>query len=176
MALAQSFRMDFTYKLAERDFLESLIAYRNSRPLSKWFVRLSVILVLLFLVLGIVGLVVHPSRQNLSNVVPLLALAVMWIVLLWVSPWWAARKQFRKQPAAQGLRTISLDGGGVRLRWDGGASDVEWKTFIRFLESKNQFLLFTSPVNFAIIPKRALTAEQITECRAMLEEKVPPRQ
>ena len=78
--------MDFTYKLAERDFLESLIAYRNSRPLSKWFVRLSVILVLLFLVLGIVGLVVHLSRQNLSNVVPLLALAVMWIVLLWVSP------------------------------------------------------------------------------------------
>jgi len=80
--------------------------------------------------------------------------------------------QFRKQAAVQGPRTLMLSDKGVSSKWDGGASEVEWKTFLRWQECKTQFLLFTSPVMFNMIPKRVLTAEQICEVRKLLAEHI----
>lgn len=62
--------------------------------------------------------------------------------------------------------------GGVTWKWDGGNADVGWKNFLRWHESKTQFVIYTSPIMFNMIPKRALTSEQIFELRDLLANHV----
>jgi YcxB-like protein len=121
-------------------------------------------------------LYVEDSRDQVaSNLFPLLVLLAFWIVLLWVGPCLGARTQFRKQPSVQGSKTLSVDGSGVHWRWDGASADIDWKNFLNWQESKTQFLLYTSPVAFNMIPKRVLTQEQISEVRLALSQNIPVR-
>jgi DNA-binding transcriptional LysR family regulator len=168
--LAQSNGMEVTYELTQRDFFDSFIAHRNRSAFSKWTFRIAVAIVFIFAGGGLALLVVRPNTQTLSNLAPLFAMAVMCGALMWAFPWWAARNQFLKQPAAQGRRTMLLDSSGVHWRWNGGSADVEWKNFIRFRESRHQFLLYSSPACFNIVPKRALTPEQMSEFRTLLAQ------
>jgi len=126
-------------------------------------------LVLIFPTLGLLALAVDRTSKAFVNIVPLFALAAGWGIFMWVTPWLTARTQYLQQPAARGPRTMELSSTGVHWRWDGGQADVEWKNFIRILESKNLFLLYTSPACFNIVPKRALTPEETTEFRDLFE-------
>jgi hypothetical protein len=46
-----------------------------------------------------------------------------------------------KQPSAQGERTAWFDSNGVNWQWDGGSSVVQWKTYVRWMETNHQILL-----------------------------------
>jgi len=162
--------VEVTYELTQRDFFDSFIAHRNRSALVKWAYRLIVATVFIFAGAGLIFLTVHPHSQLLSNLIPVFALAVMWGALMWASPWWAARNQFSKQPGAHGSRTILLDSGGVHWRWNGGSADIEWKNFIRFHETKNHFLLYSSPACFNIVPKRVMTLDQVVAFRTLVTE------
>jgi len=76
-ALAHSIDMEVTYELKQKDFFDSLIAFRNRSVFVKWAYRLMVGIVFLSAGGGLVLLAVRPSSQLLSNLVPALALAVM---------------------------------------------------------------------------------------------------
>ena len=65
-----------------------------------------------------------------------------------------------------------IDAEGVHWRWNGGSSDVAWKNYIRGLEGKDQFLLYTSPACFNIIPKRVLTQEGVLELQGLLKKNI----
>jgi YcxB-like protein len=168
--------MQVTYELAQKDFFESFVAHRNRNTITKWFIRLLVSVLLLVSALGLIGVLLTHDSQMLSNFAPLFALLVVWAVLLWGTPWWAARRQFTKQPAAHGAKTVLLDSLGVHWRWNGGSSDVEWRNFIRWVESKNEFLLYSSPACFNIVPKRAFTSEQLAEMRSFLSDNICAQQ
>src|SRR5215831_5049189 len=139
--------MQVTYTLSQRDFFESQIAIRNRRKMAKWVFWISPILVCL------IGLSVlrSPGSQLVSSLAPVVLFLLVWAYLLWVAPWLSARTQFLKQPAARGQRTGSFDGDGVTWQWDGGTSVVEWKTYIRWMESKNQILICSSPIQCGIV-------------------------
>jgi hypothetical protein len=165
--------MEVTYELTQRDFFDSLIAHRNRNAFAKWGLRLLLSIVFLFAGLGLISLAVVPNKaQAFSGFAPPFALAAMWAAVIWAAPWWAARKQFSKQPSAHGPKTVLVDAVGVHWRWDGGSADVEWKNFIRLLESKNQFLLYTSPVCFNIVPKRSQKSEELSEFRALVAQNI----
>lgn len=161
--------IQITYALNQRDFFESMIAIRNRKTWAKWFFRVTPA----FLVCLVVFLVLtSPRLQLISTLILLLSLLLLWTLLLWVSPWLSARTQFLKQPSAQGQRMASFDGNAVNWQWDGGSSIVEWKTYMRWMESKNQILLCSSPIQCGIVPKRALNAEQLSELRMLLTQKI----
>lgn len=122
----------------------------------------------------IVGVFVIPFAEWPSSFVPLLSACIFMAYLLWVTPWQMARSQFSKQPGVQGPRTMKMDSVGVQWRWHGGSSEHVWKIFIRILESKTQFMFYLSPVCFDMVPKRALTSEQMAEFRALLKQSGVP--
>jgi hypothetical protein len=92
--------MEVTYELTQRDFFDSLIAHRNRSAFARWAFRLIVSVVCLLVGVGLLQFASHPKAETLSTFGPLFALAVMWVALLWVSPWLSARKQFSKQSGA----------------------------------------------------------------------------
>ncbi len=161
--------MQVTYALSQHDFFESMIAIRNRKRWAKWFFRGTLPFLACLIAFEVLR---SPRSQLVPNLAPLLFLVLLWAFLLWGSPWWFARTQFLKQPSAQGQRTASFDGDGVKWQWDGGLSVVQWKTYIRWMESKNQILLCSSPVQCGIVPKRVLNSEQLSELRTLLTQKI----
>lgn len=86
----------------------------------------------------------------------MMGLVFIWVAVIWLLPIWTARNQFRNQPAARGIRTVSIDETRIHARWNGGSVDTVWQMYIRSFESRNQFLLYTSPACFRIIPNARL--------------------
>jgi hypothetical protein len=161
--------MQFSYTLTQRDFFDSIIAVRNRKAWAKWSFRVLPVLLILLIV---VSLLTDSRSQLVSSLTPLLFFLLFWTFLLWGSPSLFARKQFLKQPSAQGKRSALFDTDGVKWQWNGGTSAVEWKSYIRWMETKDQILVCSSPVQYDIVPKRALNAEQLSELRTLLTEKL----
>jgi hypothetical protein len=164
--------MQIDYELTQRDFTDSFAAHRNRNIFSKWLTRLFMSFTIVLAAILVFGLIVKPNGQDAKTLMPYFVLAFLWIGITRVLPRWSALKQFSKQPGAQGPRTVLMDATGVHWRWNGGSSDVAWKNYVRALEGKNTFLLYTSPVCFNIIPKRFLTPEGLLELRALLKQNI----
>jgi hypothetical protein len=162
--------MEISYELTQRDFTESFAAHRNRRSAAKWirqFVWWALILSSAFLLFGAI------RTGNTRTLLPFFGFVAILLVLLGGLPWWlSARKQFLKQPGAHGLRTVVFDASGTHWRWNGGSSDVEWRNYIRTLECENQILFYTSPACFNILPKRAITSEQLSDLRSLLSQNI----
>jgi hypothetical protein len=162
--------MEITYELTQKDFTESFVAHRNRRPFVKW-ARRSIVWVTL---LGLAFLLFGSIRSgNTRALLPFFGVVGLWLLVLAGLPmWWGARRQFLKQPGARGVRTVSFDDIGAHWRWSGGSSDVEWRNYVRSVEGKNQFLLYTSPACFNIVPKRALSQEDLSQVRSLLKQRI----
>jgi hypothetical protein len=160
------------YELTQRDFIDSFAAHRNRNVFSKWLIRLFITIAITFAAILAFGLIVKPNAQDAKNLMPFFVLTFLWIGVLRVLPRWNARKQFLKQPGAQGPRTALIDASGIHWRWNGGSSDIAWKNYVRALEGKDQFLLYTSPACFNIIPKRVLTQERLLELQGLLKQNI----
>ncbi len=165
--------MQIAYELTRKDFTESYTAHRNRSAFRKWLRRLFVWSLILIAAFIFFGFLIKLSVAIARNLAPLFGLVIMWFLVLWWLPRWSMSRQFFKQPGAHGPRTLLLDELGAHWRWNGGSSDIEWKNYIRSVEGKNQFLFYTSPACFNILPKRALEAEQLVELRTLLKQHIP---
>jgi YcxB-like protein len=162
--------MEITYELTQKDFTKSFFAHRNRRSFIKWARRIIVWAVLLVLVLVLFGSI---RTGNTRTLAPFFAVVGLWLLVVAALPtWWSARRQFLRQPGAHGARTVLFDDTGAHWHWNGGSSHVEWKNYIRSVEGKNQFLLYTSPACFNIVPKRALGQEDLSEVRSLLKQRI----
>jgi hypothetical protein len=164
--------MLITYQLSERDFVEAYRTHQNRTAFRKWTRRVFFWTMITVAVLLLLVIVIDHDAQATRAVLPLFGLAVMWILVLSFLPHWAMRNQFRRQPGAHGPRTASLDTAASHWHWNGGSSDVEWKNYIRCVEGINQFLFYTSPVCFNILPKRTLASEQLDELRKLVKQNI----
>ena len=165
-------RVQVTFEFTQKDFFQSYVAHRKRSAVSKWSFRLLASLVFTLAVLFTVAAgTTHPAFSNV-------AMAVLswgyWALLLWGLPWWFARRQFQNHPMAHGARKIVADADGLHVAWTGGSANMNWSNLVRYIEAKNQFLLYTSPACFNIIPKRALTPEQLSDFRSLLQERILP--
>lgn len=157
--------MQITYKLTQSDFVQGM-NWNTKRATILWLVAWAL---LILGSLGILARLLLQSSPAMVNITPLCVLMICWAVLfLWVLPWWAARMFYRRQPSVEGPRTMLVDDSGVQWHWDGGSVSAEWRTFIRWYEGKNGFLLYSSPVLFNIVPKRAFSDDQVAEFRTLL--------
>jgi hypothetical protein len=83
-----------------------------------------------------------------------------------------AVRSLQNTPFYQGKVRVQADDSGTRFVYATGDSNTQWSGYIRFLETRNLFLLYVSKVMFRPIPKRALSTGQVSELREMLEKKI----
>ncbi|MGA7239662.1 MAG: YcxB family protein [Bryobacteraceae bacterium] len=164
--------MQINYQLSEKDFVEAYGVHRNRTAFKKWSMRLFIAFVVFMAALVVAGALADHSRQMAKNLLPLIGLLAFWIAILWVLPRWNMRRQFRKQPGAQGPKTVTFDADGAHWSWDGGSSDIAWKNYILWSEGKNQILFYTSPACFNILPTHGLPSEQIVDLRELLKQNI----
>lgn len=163
--------MQISYQLTGRDFVEAFRTHRNRTPFRKWWWRISIATIV---IAGLVLFVsaIYSGKRSTNSLLQVFGLALTYVVLLWLLRRWNIRRQFRKQPAAHGPRTVILDADGTHIRWDGGSNDVAWKNYIRWTEGPNQIILYTSPACFGILSTRTLQPAQVAELREILKQNI----
>lgn len=158
--------MEISFELKQRDFYDAIMAHRSRSLVTKWLYRIPMYFALLVWAACLLCVIV--LGVPLSIYIQFMILTAVWAGIFEVLPRWSARNQFLKQPAAQGLKTVSLDEAGIHWQWNGGSSDNEWKNIVRILEAKNHFLFYSSPCLFSPVPKRGLLPDQLPDLRVLL--------
>jgi hypothetical protein len=164
--------MQINYQLSEDDFVEAYGVHRDRTAFKKWSMRLFIALIVFMSVVVFAAALVDHSQQAAKNLFLFTVLLAFWIVTLSAFPRWNMRRQFRKQPGAQGPRTVTFEADGAHWRWDGGSGDIAWKNYTRWVEGKNQILFYTSPACFNILPTHGLPPEQILDLRELLKQNI----
>ena len=83
-----------------------------------------------------------------------------------------ARRAFRSSPSTQGEFVFTLSDKGILAKFPTGESQLEWRAYMKYKETATLFLLFYSSSRYTLIPKRAMSPEQIKEVRALLNTRI----
>ncbi|MGB9122268.1 MAG: YcxB family protein [Candidatus Angelobacter sp.] len=141
---------------------------KGASAFTRWVLKLVLVVGVLFLLLSV--LFVITGQRALNVVLPPFLLGAFWI---WVGMGktylLSARSQFAKSPALREPRRIEFNDEGVKTDAGIASSQVSWKAFLRYVESTDTFLLYTSPACFVVFPKRVLQGEQVNELRGLFQ-------
>ena len=165
MILNFQFTLDDYRNAFRAHYRKGASAYR------RWMRRLVLAIGILLLLTGV--LMVITRQGPLSAAIPPLILGAAWT---WIGMGktylLSARSQFATNPALRGPRRVEFSDDGVNTDAGIASSQVRWKAFLRHVESKDTFLLYTSPACFVVVPKRVLQPEQVDELRRLLQTHV----
>jgi len=164
--------MQFTYELTADDYRHALLAYRNRNFFSRWAIRFLVLLFTPWAALQ-AYLIFATDQSWLSWSLPL-TLFAMCVLLFqhWGAPYFNARRQFRNTPSAHGSITLEVQDGGLRFRSASTDGSVLWDHYIKWIEDDSVFVLFSSPLIFVLIPKRAFDSDQLHQFKETLRQKI----
>jgi hypothetical protein len=141
---------------------------KGASALTRWTLKVGLVIGVFFLLAGILLFITGQRALNVV-LVPFL-LGALWA---WIGTGktyqLSARSQFAKNPTLREPRTIEFNEDGEKTDAGIASSQMSWKVYLRYVESKDTFLLYTSPACFVIIPKRVLRPEQMTVLRRLLQ-------
>jgi hypothetical protein len=160
--------VNFQFTLA--DYRNAFRAHyrKGASVFARWMLKLVLVVGALFLLLSV--LFVITGQRALNVVLPPFLLGAFWI---WIGMGktylLSARSQFAKNPVLREPRRIEFNDDGVKTDSGIASSQAEWKAYLRYVESKDTFLIYTSPACFVIVPKRVLQPEQVNELRQLFQ-------
>jgi hypothetical protein len=141
---------------------------KGASAYKRWMLRLVLVIGVLLLLASILMVITRQGTLNAALPPFLLGAAWTWIGMGKIYLL-SARSQFAKNPALRGPRRIEFNDDGVKTDSGIASSQVSWKAFLRYVESTDTFLLYTSPACFVVVPKRVLQAEQVNELRRLFQ-------
>jgi hypothetical protein len=135
-----------TYTVTEQDTVEALrLHWRTTRPI-------------LFLQVVIGFWVIALVFIGPTEIIRFLAIAcvVMFILIRLILGPLIQRRTYRKYKLLQEPVTLNFDDDGVKLSTDSYYINLKWDKFIRWKDDDNYILLYISPRQYYVIPKRIM--------------------
>lgn len=172
--------MKFTFSYTFDDYREANRAHARMNKV-RWLIRtLFTILFLLGALFMLTVLVVSQATPgtgelgwaNIKPILPWLVICGAFMVWSLAATSIALRRAWRGQPALQLQQTIEIGDAGLVVDDVQSRNEYSWNAFIRFIETRNLFLLFPSSLVFVIIPKRAIAPSELDALRTMLGERI----
>jgi hypothetical protein len=169
--------MTFNYQLNEDDFAAAQACHlRNylKKPTARILVAIGALMILSGAVVLVQALLAHNSRA-LLQIAPYTILVLVWLV--WLTRMFSSgsmfRKQFRKIRSLQLPMQLLLTESELRYTSANGETTAAWHAIERWQECKLNFMLYTQPRLFFILPKRVMQPEEIAAMRELLARKLP---
>jgi YcxB-like protein len=115
------------------------------------------------------------ATQGFSvSVLPGMAISLFFLLI----PFLSIRKQktlYAKSNALHGRLTLDVDDSGIQFGGPITSAKVAWAYFGKFFEDERAFVLYQeNETIFNMVPKRALSADQVAGLRQYLEQNVRP--
>ncbi|HMK21167.1 MAG TPA: YcxB family protein [Terriglobales bacterium] len=85
---------------------------------------------------------------------------------------WNAKSTYAKATSFHGPLQLDADEGGLFFRGVAFSGKIGWSNFSNFFEDENGFVLYQNTGVFNILPKRQLSAEQISWLRDNFQRKI----
>jgi len=165
--------MHIDYELSEKDYLDGQnLAIKNSSVrMTRWtrlvFPSFGALLALF--------LIYDALTQGFSQ--KMLPGAIFSLLFLSI-PLLSRRKQkalYTKSNSLHGKLTLDVDDSGIQFGSPVTSAKIAWPYFARFCEDKKMFVLYAeNQGTFNMVPKRALSPDQIVGFRRYLEQNVRP--
>lgn len=165
--------MHVDYEISEKDYLDGQrLAIKNS---SVRLVRWTRFVLPSFGALLAVFLVYSILTQGFSvSVLP----GTVFSLLFMLIPFLSIRKQkmiYAKSNALHGKLTLDVDDSGIQFGGPITSAKVAWAYFGKFFEDERGFVLYQKNETIInMVPKRALSADQVASLRQYLEQNVKP--
>jgi hypothetical protein len=167
MTQAETPDVEFHFELQLSDIHRGLAALPRAR-FSKWVGWFGVVAVL-----AIIGWRWQEGRDQRTLLV-VGALLIAFFVVGRDPTKRIARKIFQQLPADARQVAIRVDETGVQVV-SGDTQHLEWAKVTRVTDTRETFLVFASRTNAQILPKRAMTTEQIRTVRELIARHVVPQ-
>jgi len=84
------------------------------------------------------------------------------------------KKDFQNHPNFPREQTLLIDDSGLHWKTEVANNDTLWTAYTGYRETKNLFLLYLGKRLFQVIPKRALSSNDLDSLRELLREKLLP--
>lgn len=165
--------MTIEFQFTLDDYRKAFRAHikKGASGFTRWLMRFSLAGGVFFLLMGILFLLTGQRAPKVM--LPPLLIGAFWI---WIGMggtyWLAAKRQFAKNPSLRQPRRVEINDAGVQIDAGVSSSSQTWQAYVSYVESKDSFLLYTSPACFNIIPKRILQPEQVNELRETLKSNI----
>jgi hypothetical protein len=156
------------YELTEKEYVRAYSEYRKSKrrvfgPGSDLAVSI------LLLCLGLTNL--H-LRETTLGILCLVLAPILPTVNYAVIPG-ALGREFRKNPRLRSRAIVEFSEQGVSANSELGAMSTRWEAIARCVQTPELVLVVAEPRMFYIIPKRTMTAEQLSVLQALMTRKIP---
>ncbi len=109
------------------------------------------------------------SSMLTNALLPMLLLIVLLALVYYVFLPWQSRRHYRETSAFADEISVEWDAEKFRLGGARGNMALAWSDFYRWTDNDSLLLLYQSHILYHVVPKSALTQEQIGELRAHLE-------
>ena len=113
--------------------------------------------------------IAHIDRWPAIGVIALNAGFAAVVVFMIANYYWlipiTTRRTYRKHKALHRTYTLSWSETGLTVTGDGGEWKISWSDYLKWAENVEIFVLYQAPRLFNMLPKRALTPEQIDDFR-----------
>lgn len=168
--------MQVTYQLTQEDFYQGHLGWRSRRKWQQWVRWIAYFVVACSSLISLFLLVVDRSAETTPFAVFSVVLGVLWFAYMLLAPRLSTRRQFRNYPLAQSQITLHTSEQGLAFHNPHAESRIAWSAYVGWGEAKSVFVIMPQPRAYVAIPKRAFTAEQLSEFRELLRRNIKPGQ
>lgn len=158
--------MNITYKLTLNEYQEGVnFHYKTGkRPLF-----IAVFLgVATFMMM--VGTDFNNTREVIDNMLITFFALAFYLLFTRMITAYQAKRTYNKSPILSKEITLRISGKGITHDKKNNKDILPWGTFTKWKQNDKYYLLYTSPYQFNVIPKRALTQAQQEELEAYLNK------
>jgi hypothetical protein len=164
--------MQLEFQCDLRDY-EDLFAAQPAKPIGRKILFSSVSgLLIIVVVFALVSLGLPEGRAFVFIILCWLALVLTSLVIrrVWI------KRDFRGHPRFSQKQVVRVDEAGLFVKSEVERSEMNWAAFERFQETQTLFLLYLGARSVQVIPKRALSADQMVELRQLLSSRLPGKE
>ncbi len=154
--------MEITFDLTQRDLFAFSMGHALRRKVTWAVIVLIPTLLAIFFLRNFEWSL---SAVVLSWLIMMIGYALFCLVLIVVSI--GIRIRTKGYRAMLGSQRAAIEEGGIELETDRGRYEIKWSGIQKIITGKKQMLLYTSPINALVIPRRVFVSdnEYLEFCR-----------
>ncbi len=161
--------MNITYKLTLNEYQEAGIYHYKTgkRPL---FVAVYIGFATFMILLGTNF---SNTREVITNILIVFFAISFYLLFTRMITAYQAKKVYNKSPLLSNEVTLYISGKGIKQDKKNSDKILPWDVFTKWGKNEKYYLIYTSPYQFNVIPRRVLNEKQTKEIDAYLAKYLP---